>query len=953
VVTVPVGANQLAYNSLWQLRTDTWSSLEEATAQLALACAQQRPLEPLVNTVTELADVLGPIERFWAFPGTQSFARLRRLIVQSKYDRLAVVVAGINRVLATDSYRSSLAWDLAADEDVYERDARTPTEQSKSERPYFEVLIVEDMTDDQERALREELRRWRRPDDQFFYEIVVASSFEEAIMAARLNFRLQACVVRRRFAHRSRHDLSSLGQFVSLYASEDEAEHSLDERAQVLARSLARIRPELDLYLMTEISVEDLAGRLSHHFRRIFHTREGSLELHLSILDGVAARYRAPFFSALRSYSHRPTGVFHALPISHGKSIVNSHWIKDMVDFYGLEIFLAETSATCGGLDSLLEPTGPLREAQQLASKTFGSRQTYFVTNGTSTANKVVVQALVQPGDIVLVDRNCHQSHHYGLMLAGAMVTYLDAYRLNKYSMYGAVPVREIKKQLLALRRAGKLDRVKMLLLTNCTFDGVVYDVQRVMQECLAIKPDLVFLWDEAWFAFARFHPVYRPRTAMRAARTLAELLRQPDYKAQYQEFQEEVGAIDAAPDDALLDRRLLPDPARARVRVYSTQSTHKTLTSLRQGSMIHVWDQDFSQKVEETFHEAYMTHTSTSPNYQILASLDLGRRQAALEGFELVQKQIENAMRLRDAVDHHPLLSRYMHCLTTADLIPDEFRASGIDQPLRSGLPNMIKAWETDEFVLDPSRITIYIGNTGIEGDAFKRSQLMDRYGVQINKTSRNTVLFMTTIGTTRSSVAYLIEVLVTIARELDASLNDMSPAERAAHERAVLRLTSPSAPLPDFSGFHPAFQDATGQATPEGDVRRAFYLSYNDSYCEYLKPDEVEQRVEGGEHVVSTTYVTPYPPGFPVLVPGQVFSPQILEFMRSLDTPEVHGYRPDLGYRVYVDKALEIAATARLPQPSEPMDPAPPVPAPPADPTPVPGVPRAARNGRARPTS
>jgi arginine decarboxylase len=136
------------------------------------------------------------------------------------------------------------------------------------------------------------------------------------------------------------------------------------------------------------------------------------------------------------------------------------------------------------------------------------------------------------------------------------------------------------------------------------------------------------------------------------------------------------------------------------------------------------------------------------------------------------------------------------------------------------------------------------------------------------------------------------------------------MSPTERASHERAVLRLTAPSAPLPDFSGFHPSFQDANGQPTPEGDVRRAFYLSYNDSFCEYLKPEEVEQRVENGEQVVSTTYVTPYPPGYPVLVPGQVFSPEILSFMRSLDTPEIHGYRADLGYRVYVDKALEAAA-------------------------------------------
>jgi arginine decarboxylase len=905
---MPAGANLKAYNSLWQLRNDTWSSLEESAIQLVRAEAQQRPVEKLVEKVTELLDVLGPIERFWAFPGVQTYREGQRLFAADKYDRLA------NRALVTESYLHGQSWDPGVEDDTYDHEVRAAA-RARTDRPYFEVLVVEDMTGEQERSLREELRRWRRPDDPFVYEIVVVPSFDDALMAARLNFRLQACVARRRFTHRSRHDSAPLAQFVYSGGSADLMELSPEDRAQLLARSLARIRPELDLYLMTEIAVEDMAGRLSHHYRRIFHVREGSLELHLSILDGVAARYRTPFFNALKNYSHRPTGVFHALPISHAKSILESHWIHDMIDFYGMEIFLAETSATCGGLDSLLEPTGPLREAQQLAAETFGSRKTYFVTNGTSTANKIVVQALVQPGDIVLVDRNCHQSHHYGLMLAGAMVTYLDAYPLHHYSMYGAVPLREIKRQLLALRRAGKLDRVKMLLLTNCTFDGVVYDVRRVMEECLAIKPDLVFLWDEAWFAFARFHPVYRPRTAMRAARTLIEQLRLPEYRERYQEFASEVGAIDSADDEVLLNRRLIPDPARARVRVYSTQSTHKTLTSLRQGSMIHVSDQDFSQKVEDTFHEAYMTHTSTSPNYQILASLDLGRRQADLEGFELVQKQIENAMRLRDAVDHHPLLSKYMRCLSTADLIPAEYRSSGIDQPLRSGLPNMIKVWNTDEFVLDPSRITIYIGATGIDGDHFKRGQLMDRFGVQINKTSRNTVLFMTTIGTTRSSVAYLIEVLVTIARELDNQIIDMSPAERAAHERAVQRLTSPSAPLPDFSGFHPSFagSPAGDQGTPEGDVRRAFYLSYNDSYCEYLTPEEAEQRVENGEQVVSTTYVTPYPPGYPVLVPGQVFSPQILAFMRSLDTPEVHGYRPDLGYRVYVDKALEIAATAR----------------------------------------
>jgi len=454
-----------------------------------------------------------------------------------------------------------------------------------------------------------------------------------------------------------------------------------------------------------------------------------------------------------------------------------------------------------------------------------------------------------------------------------------------------------------------------MVMLTNCTFDGVVYDVERVMQECLAIKPDRVFLWDEAWFAFARFHPIYRPRTAMQAAANLLEQLREPEHRQRYEGV---ATRIHEASDEALLDMRLIPDPARTRVRVYATQSTHKTLTSLRQGSMIHVFDQDFGQKVEETFHEAYMTHTSTSPNYQILASLDLGRRQAALEGFELVHKQVEYAMRLRDAVDHHPLLRKYMRCLTTADVIPAEFRPSGISQPLRSGLKNMTTVWQNDEFVMDPCRVTIYIGATGIDGDTFKRVQLMDQHGVQINKTSRNTVLFMTNIGTTRSSVAYLIEVLVKIAWELDDQITDMSLNERAAYESAVLNLTSTSAPLPDFSSFHPAFRSeeiADGVNTPEGDVRRAFFLAYDDSLCEYLMPGEIAERLEAGRDVVSATFVTPYPPGFPVLVPGQTFSPQILAYMGSLDTSEVHGLRADRGYRVYIDKALEIAQPARTP--------------------------------------
>jgi arginine decarboxylase len=300
------------------------------------------------------------------------------------------------------------------------------------------------------------LHRLRRPTDEFVYEIVVVPSFEDALIAMLFNFNLQACLIHRRFLHRSGHDLSKLAHLLEGGLSEQHVDCSPDERAQLLGRSLRELRPEVDLYLMSEISIETIAAQLGRDFRRVFHSREGALELHFSLLQGVAQRYCAPFFEALREYSHRPTGVFHALPISRGKSIVHSHWIRDMVGFYGLEVFLAETSATTGGLDSLLEPTGPLRKAQELAATAFGSRRTFFVTNGTSTANKIVVQALVRPGDIVLVDRNCHQSHHYGLVQAGAHVTYLEAYGLSEYSIYGAVPLREIKRALLALPPGGQ-----------------------------------------------------------------------------------------------------------------------------------------------------------------------------------------------------------------------------------------------------------------------------------------------------------------------------------------------------------------------------------------------------------------------------------------------------------------------------------------------------------------
>jgi hypothetical protein len=204
-----------------------------------------------------------------------------------------------------------------------------------------------------------------------------------------------------------------------------------------------------------------------------------------------------------------------------------------------------------------------------------------------------------------------------------------------------------------------------------------------------------------------------------------------------------------------------------------------------------------------------------------------------------------------------------------------------------------MEQAWQRDEFVRDPSRLTLLIGLTGIDGDTFKHSFLMDKYGIQVNKTSRNSVLFMTNIGTTRSSVAYLIEVLVKLAEELDDELARLGPLGRRERDRRVAALTGNPPPLPNFSHFADRFRHDLGG--PDGDLRAAYFLAYVPEACEYLPPEELAARVSQGREVVSAMFVTPYPPGFPILVPGQVVTADILAFMSALDTREIHGYLPN----------------------------------------------------------
>jgi arginine decarboxylase len=848
---------------------------------------------------------LATIEEFHAYPGAVLMGALRDTAAADDSRSTATLAERITIALLTRSFRQHAEdWDVHGSSGERVSDVLPPTlGHGEAHRPYFETLVVTGAPTEHWPSLCAEWRRLRRPLDCFIYEPVFVGSVEDAFCAIMLNADLAAVVINEGFVLRSHHDAPLLRTLTASLGQSTTAGMS----ALQLAQLLKRVRPELDVYIVSNRKVEEIAGDPQATVaRRVFYFVEELLELHLAILEGVQARYETPFFDNLKKYAQRPIGTFHALPIARGKSIFKSDWIRDMGEFYGLTLFLAESSATTGGLDSLLEPTGNIKKAQEMAARAFGADHVFFVTNGTSTSNKMAVQALLGPGDIAILDRNCHKSHHYGMVLTGAQPLYVEAFPMTEYSMYGAVPLRTIKKALLNLKAEGRLHKAKMVDLTNCTFDGHIYNTRRVMEECLAIKSDLIFLWDEAWFGFARFSPFLRPRTAMGAANDIEIWLRDPASVAAYEKQRAELG--DNPSDETLLKTRLIPDPRQAKLRVYQTNSTHKSMSALRQGSMLLVKDVDF-HTVEAQFHEAVFTHASTSPNQQLIASLDVARRQMELEGYGLVSNAIEVAMAIRQAVNGHPRISKYFHVLGADKMVPAEFRESGFVDFLSPGAnwATALKSIQEDEFCLDPTRMTLVCGTAGYDGTQFK-GLLASRYNIQLNKTSRNSVLLQSNINNTRSDVAHLIRVLVEISCEIDQRLGQGGANERKAFDARVKSLMTDVPDLPNFSYFHDAFRGDAGTRTNEGDIRGGFYSAYSAAGCQYIRlhDPEIDRRLKNGPELVSANFVIPYPPGFPIMVPGQVITREAIDFMRKLDVKEIHGYEASQGLKLVRPDAL-----------------------------------------------
>lgn len=342
-----------------------------------------------------------------------------------------------------------------------------------------------------------------------------------------------------------------------------------------------------------------------------------------ALFDGLMAdlktRIETPYFTAVNKYATERKSAFHALPLTDGGSVNDSVWTREFTDFYKRKFFAAETSNTKAPLSSVFSPQGELKRALEKAAKAFHADKTLFVTSGTTISNLLVYKIHIRKGDIVLLDWNCHKSHHNAIVECGARVKYLKSSYNKKLGISGLVQCETIIQELESLKEAGEV--VKMISLTHPSFDGMLYDVEKIMREASKIFPGIIFFFDEAWFAYGAFFPdqEIRHRSAMYAATKIR------------QEAQDKIGYSGFPNND---------------VRVYVTHSIHKTLSSIRQGSMVHIHDPylKFSKEADRLHLEylidnAYETYITTSPNNSILASLDVARMQAEVEGYDRINQ--------------------------------------------------------------------------------------------------------------------------------------------------------------------------------------------------------------------------------------------------------------------------------------------------------------------------
>ncbi|QEY73497.1 Orn/Lys/Arg decarboxylase N-terminal domain-containing protein [Pseudomonas denitrificans (nom. rej.)] len=617
-------------------------------------------------------------------------------------------------------------------------------------------------------------------------------------------------------------------------------------------------------------------------------------------------RYRdavlPPMFKALMKFSRVYEYSWHTPGHTGGTGFLKSPAGRAFFDFFGEELLRSDLSISVGDLGSLLDHSGPIGDSERYAARVFGAHRSYHVTNGSSTSNRVILMASVTRDQIALCDRNCHKSAEHAMTMSGAIPTYLVPSR-NHLGLIGPIlperltPV-AVKRHIAenALAHPGIDPTPRHAIITNSTYDGLCYNVARV-EELLGQSVDRLH-FDEAWYGYARFNPIYRQRHAMHG------------------------------------------DPAEHtadRPTVFATQSTHKLLAALSQASFIHV--RDGRNPVEHArFNESFMMHASTSPQYAIIASNDVSA--AMMDGQGGVALTTDA---IREAVAFRRLLARLNNDFAEqGDWFFDAWQPDEVRDP-RTG--RKVSFFEADEellvsdpqcwtlapgaqwhgfgeiedgyCMLDPIKVSVVTPGVAPNGGlmpvgipAAVLTTYLAQQGIVVEKTTDFTLLFLFSIGVTKGKWGTLVNALLGFKRDYDCNL----PLSRALPQLVASwperygdiglkdlcdRMFESMAELQTTTLMGQAFS-----LLPEP------RLTPTAAYEQLVKNNIEQLTLEDMSDRTVATGVVPYPPGIPLLMPGENAGPgngPVLGYLKALEafdrrfpgfTHDTHGVEVEDGF-------------------------------------------------------
>ncbi|HII98140.1 MAG TPA: arginine decarboxylase [Methanoregula sp.] len=585
-------------------------------------------------------------------------------------------------------------------------------------------------------------------------------------------------------------------------------------------------------------------------------------------ITAAAKRYREkllpPFFKELVTFSRDFEYSWHTPGHAGGIAFRKSPAGRAFFKFFGEQLFRSDLSISVGELGSLLDHSGPVGEAERYAAKVFGADATYFVTNGTSTANKIVFFNRVTQDDIVLVDRNCHKSAEHALTMTHSVAVYLIPTR-NRYGIIGPIPPDQMTPEVIQEKirscptaKTCSCQEPVHAIITNSTYDGLCYHAAQV-EELLGKSVDSIH-FDEAWYAYARFNPLYRDRFAMRD------------------------------------EKKDAGGPT-----VFATQSTHKLLAALSQASMVHI--RNGRVPVEhDRFNEGFMMHSSTSPLYPIIASCDVSSKMMdGAGGLTLTTESIEEAIRFRRTmakikreIGHLRTPADWWFSMWQPDMVTSpstKKKMAFADTPLDL-LRDTPSAWvlhpgeswhgfcglPDDYCMLDPIKVTVLMPGVNEDGTladwgipAAIVVKFLDTKGIVNEKSGDYSILFLFSMGITKGKWGTLITELFEFKRLYDENvpLEDVFSDLTTAFPDQYKGMT-----LQDLVLQMHAFKKERHMCEL---LQQAFSIlpqpaiSYAEAFRRLVK-NEVERVpvAEAADRIVATGIV-PYPPGIPLLAPGE----------------------------------------------------------------------------------